>query len=364
MRKIMNQLSVTFPSQFESERLILRSYQTGDGPWYYAMSLRNRSHLLHYEADNVAATVANEQAAEALVRELAQAWADRSYFFIGAFAKHTAEFVAQVYVGPLDWKLPEFEIGYFVDVDHEGMGYVTEAVKATLEILFTQLGAHRVRLECDATNLRSIRVAERCQMTLEGYLRANKRDPDGSYRNSLIYGLLKTEFTVNSIEPMLKFTKEQPEEGKIEEISEFLVEHWGSTKIVSKGKITDAIKLPRIVARASDERLVGLLTYQIDRENRSCELVSINSEVEGHGVATKMLGMMENEAKDKGCNRIWLITTNDNPEAAAFYVKRGYRLIRVYLDALKISRELKPQIPRVGKHRISLDDEWEFEKQI
>jgi RimJ/RimL family protein N-acetyltransferase len=360
----MSQLPATFPNQFESDRLILRSYRPGDGPWYYAMSLSNRAHLLRYEAENIAATVANEEAAEALVRELAHAWADRTCFFIGAFDKRTAEFVAQIYVGPLNWKLPEFQIGYFVDVDHEGMGYVTEAVKATLEILFHQLGAHRVRLECDETNLRSIRVAERCQMTKEGCLRENKHNADGSYSNSWIYGLLKTEFTGDSIEPELEFTQEQPQEGNIEEIAKFLVEHWGSTKIVSRGKITDAIEIPRIVARASDERLVGLLTYRVDRENRSCELVSINSEVEGRGVATKMLGMMESEAKDKGCNRIWLITTNDNPEAAAFYVKRGYRFIKVHVNALNNSRKLKPQIPKVGKHGINLTDEWEFEKLI
>jgi ribosomal-protein-alanine N-acetyltransferase len=61
--------------------------------------------------------------------------------------------------------------------------------------LFSQLHAHRVRLECDETNLRSIRVAERCGMTREGYLRENRRDPDGSFHGSYIYGLLVSEFS-------------------------------------------------------------------------------------------------------------------------------------------------------------------------
>jgi RimJ/RimL family protein N-acetyltransferase len=79
-------------------------------------------------------------------------------------------------------------------VDHEGQGYVTEAVKGTLGILFGQLQAHRVRLACNETNLRSIRVAERCDMTREGILRENKLNTDGTYSNSLIYGLLKSEY--------------------------------------------------------------------------------------------------------------------------------------------------------------------------
>jgi ribosomal-protein-alanine N-acetyltransferase len=189
----MNKIMAEFPKKFQSPRLQLRCYQPGDGKWYYAMSQKNRQHLLQYEADNVAANIANKETAEALMRELAEAWDKKSCFFIGAFDKKTGEFVAQIYVGPIDWHLPEYQIGYFADVDHEGQGYVTEGVRATLEVLFSQLQAHRVRLECDETNLRSIRVAERCGMTREGYLRENRRNPDGSFHGSYIYGLLASE---------------------------------------------------------------------------------------------------------------------------------------------------------------------------
>jgi RimJ/RimL family protein N-acetyltransferase len=190
----MNKMVLEFPTPFESERLSLRSYRPGDGKWYYAMSLKNREYLSRYEAENVAANLASEEAAEVLVQELVAEWTTHNSFFIGAFEKKTGEFVAQIYVGPVDWKLPEFQIGYFADVGHEGQGYVTEAVRATLAILFDKLNAHRVRLECDETNVRSIRVAERCNMIREGYLRENRRNPDGTYTGSHIYGLLKREY--------------------------------------------------------------------------------------------------------------------------------------------------------------------------
>jgi RimJ/RimL family protein N-acetyltransferase len=190
----MDTMHSEFPTHFESERLHLRSYRQGDGKWYYAMSLKNREHLMQYESENVAASITSEEAAEELVRELADDWAKRSCFFIGVFEKITGEFVAQIYVGPVDWKLPEFQIGYFAEVDHEGQGYVTEAVKAALQIIFDHLNAHRVRLLCDETNLRSIRVAQRCHMTQEGHLRENKRHPDGTYSGSLIFGLLRSEY--------------------------------------------------------------------------------------------------------------------------------------------------------------------------
>jgi len=162
----------------------------------------------------------------------------------------------------------------------------------------------------------------------------------------------------------LNFIKELPQEGNIDDIAEFLSDHWGSIKVVSRGKVTDATLIPRIVVRGSNNSLVGLATYLIDRETQNCELVSINSDIEGFGIGTKLIGMVEADAKENGCKRIWLITTNDNPEAAAFYVKRGYRLTKVHLNILEKSRELKPQIPKVGKHGIPLLDEWEFEKLI
>jgi RimJ/RimL family protein N-acetyltransferase len=187
-------MPMKFPTHFESEHLYLRSYQRGDGKWYYPMSVKNREHLMRYEAENVAANIASEEAAEILVGELSNEWVKGTCFFIGAFTKRTKEFVAQIYVGTIDQKLPEFEIGYFADVDHERQGFVTEAVRAVLGVIFNQLNVHRVRLECNETNLRSIRVAERCGMTREGYLRENKRNPDGTYSGSLIYGLLKSEY--------------------------------------------------------------------------------------------------------------------------------------------------------------------------
>jgi RimJ/RimL family protein N-acetyltransferase len=113
---------------------------------------------------------------------------------MGAFDRETDEFVAQVYVGPVHWDVPEFEIGFFADKDHEGQGYVTEAVRAVLGFVFQHLKAHRVRLECDDTNERSRRVAERCGMVLEGHIRENKRNDNGMLSGTLHFGLLEREF--------------------------------------------------------------------------------------------------------------------------------------------------------------------------
>jgi ribosomal-protein-alanine N-acetyltransferase len=190
----VNKMLLEIPTRIEAERITLRSYQAGDGQWYYAMSQKNRIHLTQYEADNVVMSIESEQDAEDVVRELAAEWKAQNCFFMGAFDQETDEFVAQVYVGPVNWDVPEFEIGFFVDKDHEGQGYVTEAVRAAMDFIFEHLKAHRVSMECDDTNKRSVRVAERCGMVREGHIRENKRNLDGTLSGTLHFGLLKREY--------------------------------------------------------------------------------------------------------------------------------------------------------------------------
>jgi len=190
----MHKLFLDIPTHLETERLYLRCYQPGDGLWYYEVSKKNQAHLKRYESRNPIMTIKSEEDAEIVVRDFAADWVARNCFFMGAFDKITHEFVAQIYVGPVNWDLPEFQIGYFADNDHEGQGYVTEAVRATIQFIFEHLKAHRVRLECDDTNVRSYRVAERSGLVREGHIRENKSNPDGSFSGTLYYGLLKKDF--------------------------------------------------------------------------------------------------------------------------------------------------------------------------
>ncbi|MGD9030783.1 MAG: GNAT family N-acetyltransferase [Anaerolineae bacterium] len=182
------------PDRIDAERLYLRPYEASDGSWYYAMGQRNRDHLARYETDNAARSLRSVEDAEELVEELAAAWEAQKAFFLGAFDRETDRFLAQVTVVPVDWDVPEFAIGFFVDVEHEGQGFVTESVREVMGFVFQHLAAHRVRMECDDTNVRSQRVAERCGLLLEGHIRENKRNPDGTLSGTLHFGLLGREF--------------------------------------------------------------------------------------------------------------------------------------------------------------------------
>lgn len=190
----MNKFLLDIPERIETERLYLRPYEAGDGPIYYAAGIRNRDHLAEFESDNALRHLKNEEHAEAIVRELAANWVARNCFFMGIFEKTTGEWVGQVYVGPSNWNLPEFTIGYIADVNHEGKGYISEAVNGVLGMLFGDIGAHRVKSDCHEDNVRSWRLLERCGFRREGHLWENKRNADGSFHGDFLYGLLRREY--------------------------------------------------------------------------------------------------------------------------------------------------------------------------
>ena len=185
---------MNIPERMETERLIIRPYRAGDGPMCFAASLRNREHLAEYESDNVLMHLRDEAHSEEIVRELGEDWKSRSVFFAGLFQKDTNAWVGQLYIGPSNWDLPEYMIGFAVDVDHEGQGLISEAVRAMLQSLFTDFQAHRVISSCHEDNVRSQRVLERSGFRKEGHLRQNRKNPDGSYHGDFLYGLLRDEY--------------------------------------------------------------------------------------------------------------------------------------------------------------------------
>ena len=137
-----------------------------------------------------------------------------------------------------------------------------------------------------------------------------------------------------------------------------LTEHWGSTQIVTRGRLHQADELPGFMAFQGDDP-VGLITYRID--GRECEIISLNSLREGIGIGTALLNAVREAAVSAGCRRFWMITTNDNQRAIRFYQKYGFTIAAIHRNALEQSRKLKPSIPLTGIDGIPLKDEIEME---
>lgn len=140
-------------------------------------------------------------------------------------------------------------------------------------------------------------------------------------------------------------------------VRQCLETRWGSYRVVSRGRVHWAHALPGFVAEKAGER-VGLVTYHI--EDNACEIVTLDSFVQGRGVGSELLEAVKNTALEMGCTRLWLITTNDNIAALHFYQKRGFSLSAIHHDAVVDARKLKPEIPLTGYDGIPIRDEIEL----
>jgi ribosomal protein S18 acetylase RimI-like enzyme len=144
-------------------------------------------------------------------------------------------------------------------------------------------------------------------------------------------------------------------------IEEHLNRSWGSATVVTRGVAHDASQLPAFVA-IEGEQIVGLATFRFD--GRECELVTLDALRPRRGIGSALLGAVAEQAANRGCRRLWLITTNDNLDAIRFYQRRGLRLIAVHRGAVDDARRIKPSIPLIGEHGIPIHDELEFELDL
>lgn len=131
--------------------------------------------------------------------------------------------------------------------------------------------------------------------------------------------------------------------------------------VVSRGKVHRIHTLPGFAAMEGDS-IKGLLTYQI--HGNACEIVSLDSKEENQGIGTALIHLVIDCARERKCQRVWLVTTNENIRAIRFYQKRGFDMKRIHRFAVDEARKLKPSIPLYSEDGIPIRHEIEFEMRL
>jgi GNAT superfamily N-acetyltransferase len=142
-------------------------------------------------------------------------------------------------------------------------------------------------------------------------------------------------------------------------VQTFVSERWSGESVVVHGSEYLPHKLSGFIAATGALKPVGLVTYLV--ENSECEIITLNSLMEGEGIGSALVQAVQGEATRLGCRRTWCITTNDNFPALIFYQKRGFRIVRVYPGAVERARVIKPSIPLFGLESIPIRDEIELQ---
>jgi RimJ/RimL family protein N-acetyltransferase len=180
------------PEAFETERLLIRAPHPGDG------REMNKAILETYDELHAWMPWAQEKPtvrqSETIARQGWRAFQERSDLPYRIFLKGSGTLVGASGLHRFDWSVPCLEIGYWSRKSYQGHGYITETVRGLTAVAFDVLQAERVEIRCDARNIPSRRVAERAGYILEGELRHNSRAPDGSLRNTLLFGMIHADY--------------------------------------------------------------------------------------------------------------------------------------------------------------------------
>jgi len=106
----------------------------------------------------------------------------------------------------------------------------------------------------------------------------------------------------------------------------------------------------------------GLVTWHIEGEG--AEIVSVDAFEQGRHIGGRLVDGAEEALRERGVRNVTIVTTSDNLRALTFYIRRGYRLIAVHLDALDRVRALKPDVPLTGQDGLPLRDMLELTKRL
>lgn len=121
-------------------------------------------------------------------------WNNNSQFVYAIYLENT--FIGLVSVLNVAWQHKRAEIGYWLDTNYTGNGYMTEAVNMIEKELFDN-GFNRIVIYTDVLNVKSAKIPQTLGYKLEGILRQDiYSEPNKRFRDRNVFSKLKSEYNV------------------------------------------------------------------------------------------------------------------------------------------------------------------------
>lgn len=177
----------------KTKRLIIRKYKEGDGAALFNLLESNENRQYLKDHIDEATEIKTEEEAELRIRKLIADWIAQKRFIMGIWNKTSGLYIGQIWISPSKWKVPSFELGWFLERTHQGQGFASEAVNAAIQFLFHHLRAHKIIVLTRDDNVKSYNLAERCGFVKEGHLR-DHNIKDGHRFGLFYYSMLKSEY--------------------------------------------------------------------------------------------------------------------------------------------------------------------------
>jgi RimJ/RimL family protein N-acetyltransferase len=171
----------------EARRVLLRWLDDGDVAALYAIFADPE--VMRYWS---APPLGDVEDAGRLLDEIRRHFREKTLFQWGVARREDDRVVGTCTLDRPDPVNLRAEIGFALSREHQGRGYMGEALDALLDHAFGPLGLRRIEADVDPRNAASIRLLEKLGFRREGHLRQRWRVGD-EVQDSLFYGLLRDE---------------------------------------------------------------------------------------------------------------------------------------------------------------------------
>ncbi|MFS0636447.1 GNAT family N-acetyltransferase [Mesobacillus foraminis] len=182
----MNPIILDIPEEFTTKRLLIRMARPGDGEAVFNALEASKKELKPWMP--FAQEDQSKEDVEGNIRQAIANYIKREDLRLLVFLRETGEFIASSGLHRINWSVPKFEIGYWIDSRFSGCGYMTEAVEGITDFARKELKARRIEIRCDSKNIKSRAIPERLGFKLEGILKNDDVSADGTeLRDTCVY---------------------------------------------------------------------------------------------------------------------------------------------------------------------------------
>lgn len=159
--------------RIDGERIYIRFLDVSDAKAVLDLHLRNKDFFKKYTTTKNEDFYTLEYQEDIIKDNIVKKDNDERYSF-GIFIKNSDELIGNIALTEvLRNSLQSCYIGYYLDIQHNGKGYMTEVVKLIVKYAFEDLKLHRIEAGVMPHNIRSMRVLEKAGFIKEGIARKN-----------------------------------------------------------------------------------------------------------------------------------------------------------------------------------------------
>ncbi|MFZ6843840.1 ribosomal protein S5-alanine N-acetyltransferase [Undibacterium sp. RuTC16W] len=179
---------------FSTARLDLHTLTPEDAPVLKDFLVKNRAHLAPWEPVREESFFSLEQCQQRLTSNWLSMESGQAVF-LAIFKKNDSAMIGACNFNNIVRGIFQAcHLGYAMAAQYEGQGYMTEALQAAIQHMFTQQGLHRIMANHMPENKRSAAVLQRLGFEREGlaksYLKIN-----GAWRDHVLNSLVNNQNT-------------------------------------------------------------------------------------------------------------------------------------------------------------------------